>query len=156
MSRTNVVIGVVFVGLTFNVNRNSSNPQSPSSDFGLFLHNQLHALSASIRDWKEKLMCKQINSYFSNLFIPRIKKIVVHESIVESRLNNIVPAQLLRLWINQEKDLVHELVALGEMVPSPWQQRLLPLFERHFRPFSTNWTQVKPLLVIICSRYVNY
>ena len=116
MSRTNVVIGVVFVGLTFNVNRNSSNPQSPSSDFGLFLHNQLHALSASIRDWKEKLMRKQINSYFSNLFIPRIKKIVVHESIVESRLNNIVPAQLLRLWINQEKDLVHELVALGEMV----------------------------------------
>ena len=41
---------------------------------------------------------------------------MVHESIVESRLNNIVPAQLLRLWINQEKDLVHELVALGEMV----------------------------------------
>ena len=126
MSRTNVVIGVVFVGLTFNVNRNSSNPQSPSSDFGLFLHNQLHALSASIRDWKEKLMCKQIISYFSNSFIPRIKKkIVVHESIVESRLNNIVPAQLLRLWINQEKDLVHELVALGEMVPSPWQQRFV-------------------------------
>ena len=72
-------------------------------------------------------MCKQINSYFSNLFIPRIKKIVVHESIVESRLNNIVPAQLLRLWINQVKDLVHKLVALGEMVSSPWQQRLLQL-----------------------------
>jgi len=37
------------------------------------------------------------------------------------------------MWINEEKDLVRELVALGDMVPSPWQQRLLQLLERHFR-----------------------
>ena len=65
--------------------------------------------------------------------------------MVESRLNNIVPAQLLRLWINQEKDLVRELVALGEMVSSPWQQRLLQLFERHFRRIG-DYTQVKTFI----------
>lgn len=61
---------------------------------------------------------------------------------MESRLNNLVPMQLLRLWIGHEKDLVRELVALGEMVPSsPWQQRLLQLLERHFRRIG-DYTQV--------------
>jgi len=62
--------------------------------------------------------------------------------MMESRLNYFIPAQLLRLWISQEKDLVRELVALGEMVPnSPWQQRLLQLLERHFRRIG-DYTQV--------------
>lgn len=62
--------------------------------------------------------------------------------MMESRLNYFIPAQLLRLWISQEKDLVRELVALGEMVPNcPWQQRLLQLLERHFRRIG-DYTQV--------------
>lgn len=65
--------------------------------------------------------------------------------MLESRLNNFIPAQLLKLWINQEKDLVRELVALGEMVSSPWQQRLLQLFERHFRRIG-DYTQVYKIL----------
>ena len=62
---------------------------------------------------------------------------------MESKLNYLIPAQLLRLWISYEKDLVCELVALGEMVPNcPWQQRLLQLLERHFRRIG-DYTQVK-------------
>lgn len=62
--------------------------------------------------------------------------IVVHESMLETRLSKVVPAALLRLWIRDEKDLVRQLVALGGLTAksgSPWQQRLLQLLERHFR-----------------------
>ena len=89
-----------------------------------------------------------ISTYFSNPITRTYRfhtglggDIVVHESMLETPLNNIVPSQLLRLWIAQEKDLVRELVALGEMVPSPWQQRMLQLLERHFRRIG-DYTQV--------------
>jgi len=62
--------------------------------------------------------------------------------MLESRLNHIVPMQLLKLWISHEKDLVRELVALGDLAPSsPFQQRLLQLLERHFRRIG-DYTQV--------------
>lgn len=67
---------------------------------------------------------------------------------MESKLNNFVPAQLLRLWINQEKDLVRELVALSQIVKSPWQQRLLQLLERHFRRIG-DYSQVRPVPILI-------
>lgn len=66
--------------------------------------------------------------------------------MVESKLNNIIPAQLLKLWINQEKDLIRELVALSQIIKSPWQQRLLQLLERHFRRIG-DYSQVKGTLI---------
>ncbi|XP_057375635.1 inositol polyphosphate-4-phosphatase type I A-like isoform X2 [Daphnia carinata] len=121
----------------------SSNPQSPlAQEDNLVLHQHRRTQSLPPRLLTELRRPPQgwISIYFTQP-ISRCYRfhsglggdIVVHESMMESRLNNIVPAQLLRLWINQEKDLVRELVALGEMVSSPWQQRLLQLFERHFR-----------------------
>ena len=80
--------------------------------------------------------------------------LVVHESMIESRLNNIVPAQLLKMWINQEKDLVRELVALSEIIAPSLQQRLLHLFERHFRRIG-DYTQVMRKEAIIISWITN-
>lgn len=72
----------------------------------------------------------------------------MHECMMESRLNNLIPALLLKSWISQEKDLVRELVALGEMIPSSWQQRLLQLLERHFRRIG-DYTQVQYYLTCV-------
>uniref|UniRef100_A0A0P5NVZ0 Type II inositol 3,4-bisphosphate 4-phosphatase n=1 Tax=Daphnia magna TaxID=35525 RepID=A0A0P5NVZ0_9CRUS len=123
--------------------RHSSNPQSPlAQEDNLVLHQHRRTQSLPPRLLTELRRPPQgwISVYFTQP-ISRCYRfhsglggdIVVHESMLESRLNNFIPAQLLKLWINQEKDLVRELVALGEMVSSPWQQRLLQLFERHFR-----------------------
>ncbi|XP_046648953.1 inositol polyphosphate-4-phosphatase type I A-like isoform X2 [Daphnia pulicaria] len=121
--------------------RNSSNPQSPQEE-NLVLHQHRRTQSLPPKLLTELRRPSQgwISVYFTQSISRSYRfhsglggDIVVHESMMESRLNNIVPAQLLKLWINQEKDLVRELVALGEMMASPWQQRLLQLFERHFR-----------------------
>ncbi len=127
--------------------RNSVGRHKAGSQYTL--RSLLPAPIASIQAWVGILVCKKSEQIFScryRLFQQLF--LVVHESMMESRLNNIVPAQLLRLWINQEKDLVRELVALGEMVSSPWQQRLLQLFERHFRRIG-DYTQVKRLSHLI-------
>ena len=76
--------------------------------------------------------------------------------MIESKLNYLIPAQLLRLWISYEKDLVCELVALGEMVPNcPWQQRLLQLLERHFRRIG-DYTQVNYPIIYFISCHLFY
>ncbi|EFX86646.1 hypothetical protein DAPPUDRAFT_307906 [Daphnia pulex] len=131
--------------------RNSSNPQSPQEE-NLVLHQHRRTQSLPPKLLTELRRPSQgwISVYFTQSISRSYRfhsglggDIVVHESMMESRLNNIVPAQLLKLWINQEKDLVRELVALGEMMASPWQQRLLQLFERHFRRIG-DYTQVLP------------
>lgn len=131
--------------------RNTSNPQSPAAqDENLVLHQHRRTQSLPPRLLTELRRPSQvwISMYFTQPTSRTYRfhsglggDIVVHESMLESRLNNVVPAQLLKLWINQEKDLVRELVALGEMISPPWQQRLLQLFERHFRRIG-DYTQV--------------
>ena len=137
--------------------RTSSNPQSPSAhEETLALHHRrTQSLPPRLLNELRRPPQGWISLYFTRPVTRTYRfhsglggDIVVHESMLESRLNHLVPAQLLRLWINQEKDLVRELVALGDMVPSsPWQSRLLQLLERHFRRIG-DYSQVS----IICER----
>ena len=122
--------------------RGSSNPQSPTSqeDIMVMCHRRTQSLPPRLMMELRRPPQGWISVFFTNAVFRTYRfhsglggDIVVHESMLESRLNNLIPSQLLRMWINEEKDLVRELVALGDMVPSPWQQRLLQLLERHFR-----------------------
>lgn len=130
--------------------KSNSNPQSPTSeeDSLVLCHRRTQSLPPRLLMELGRPPQGWISIYFSNAITRTYRfhsglggDIVVHESMLETPLNNVVPSQLLRLWIAQEKDLVRELVALGELVPSPWQQRMLQLLERHFRRIG-DYTQV--------------
>lgn len=117
-----------------------SNPQSPQAQEEIQCHRRTRSLPPRLMLELRRPSQVWISVYFDNCITRTYRfhsglggDIVVHESMLETRLNSWIPCQLLRLWINEEKDLVRELVALGDMVPSPWQQRLLQLLERHFR-----------------------
>ena len=130
--------------------KSNSNPQSPTveEDNQVLCHRRTQSLPPRLLMELGRPPQGWIPIYFSNAITRTYRfhtglggDIVVHETMLETPLNNIVPSQLLQLWIAQEKDLVRELVALGEMVPSPWQQRMLQLLERHFRRIG-DYTQV--------------
>ena len=71
--------------------------------------------------------------------------IVVHETMLECRLNTGVPSQLLRLWIDEEKDLVRELVALGDYTQAQKSVDAAPQLYRPSRDKGTSTLQYCPV-----------
>nr|XP_015834055.1 PREDICTED: type I inositol 3,4-bisphosphate 4-phosphatase [Tribolium castaneum] len=56
--------------------------------------------------------------------------ICVHEYMAESRICFSFPHQLLGVWIQQEKELLQEVAAMGEL-REPWHSRQVELLDRH-------------------------
>ncbi|XP_035705264.1 inositol polyphosphate-4-phosphatase type I A isoform X2 [Folsomia candida] len=56
--------------------------------------------------------------------------IFLHEVMAESKLCFSFPQQLLSLWIAEEKELLQEMIGLGEL-REPWHSRQVQILERH-------------------------
>ncbi|CAB0001154.1 unnamed protein product [Nesidiocoris tenuis] len=58
--------------------------------------------------------------------------ISVHEIMAESMLCFTFPQQLVGIWINEEKELLQEVAAMGELV-EPWHSLQVELLDRHLQ-----------------------
>ncbi|CAG7715934.1 unnamed protein product [Allacma fusca] len=56
--------------------------------------------------------------------------IFVHEIMAESKFSFLFPQQLLSVWIAEEKELLQEMIGLGEL-REPWHSRQVQILERH-------------------------
>uniref|UniRef100_A0A146L0V0 Type II inositol 3,4-bisphosphate 4-phosphatase n=1 Tax=Lygus hesperus TaxID=30085 RepID=A0A146L0V0_LYGHE len=142
----NVTVGFLTITV-WSLEREGSNPSTESTPLRAVQHHDplvyCHRRSQSL---PPRLGCKlklprqgEFKHIFGNPAVHTYRfhsglggDISVHEIMAESMLCFTFPQQLVGIWINEEKELLQEVAAMGELV-EPWHSLQVELLDRHLQ-----------------------